>query len=64
MKKMLSTLIPGAAAKRATPSSRRGTAGGLAVLAAAAGVAFSQRDKLRRSGRGTNPTPPPGAPAA
>jgi hypothetical protein len=58
LKRMVGGLLPAAATKRATPSSKKGKAGGLAMLAAAAGVAFSQRDKLRRPGRGTTPTPP------
>jgi hypothetical protein len=59
VKKMLGAMIPGAAAKKAAPSSKKGKAGGLAMLAAAAGgVAFKNRDKLRRSGRGETPTPP------
>ena len=44
---MLSSVIPsGAAAKKAAPSSKKGKAGGLALAAAAAGVAFKNRDKL------------------
>ena len=51
-------MTPGAAAKKAAPSSKKGRAGGLAMLAAAAGVAYKNRDKLRRSGHGDTPTPP------
>jgi len=63
MKKMLGAMIPGAAAKKAAPSSKKGKAGGVAMLAAAAGVAFKNRDKLRRPGRGDTPTPPSAPPA-
>lgn len=58
----------GAARGKATPSSRKGKAGGVALLTAAAGFAFSNRDKLTRmiKGRGgsqdqpaTPATPPP-----
>ena len=49
MKKMLGavgSMLPGAAAKKATPSSKKGKAGGLALAAAAAGMAFKNRNKL------------------
>jgi uncharacterized membrane protein YebE (DUF533 family) len=42
----LSGLLPTGAASKATPSSKTGKAGGFAALAAAAGVAFRNRDKL------------------
>jgi hypothetical protein len=60
--RMLGAVRPGKAAKRAAPTSKTGTAGGLAVLAAAAGVAFKNRDKLKRSGGG-NDAGPPSSPA-
>jgi hypothetical protein len=40
--------LPISAARKATPSSRKGKAGGLALAAAAAGMAFKNRGKLRR----------------
>jgi hypothetical protein len=40
------SVLPGAAAKKAAPSSKKGKAGGLALAAAAAGMAFKNRDKL------------------
>lgn len=40
------SMLPGAAAKKAAPSSKKGKAGGLALAAAAAGMAFKNRDKL------------------
>ena len=66
-------LLPTGAASKATPSSKKGKAGGFAALAAAAGVAFKNRDKLGgmlgRKGGGeqsssqptyaTTPTPTP-----
>jgi hypothetical protein len=39
-------LLPTGAASKATPSSKKGKAGGFAALAAAAGVAFKNRDKI------------------
>jgi hypothetical protein len=63
LKKMLSAVLPAAAAKKAAPSSKKGKAGGLALAAAAAGVAFKYRDKLaRKSGQGSV-SPPPSTPA-
>jgi hypothetical protein len=69
----LTGMLPTGAASKATPSSRKGKAGGFAALAAAAGVAFRNRDKLtgmlnrRRGGdesnattAGTTPTTTPG----
>jgi hypothetical protein len=58
LKRMVGAVIPAAAAKKAAPSSKKGRAGGVAMLAAAAGVAFKNRDKLRRPGRRDTPTPP------
>jgi hypothetical protein len=46
IKKVLSGVLPGAAVKKAAPSSKKGRAGGLALAAAAAGVAFKNRGKL------------------
>ena len=71
----MSTVLPTAAAKKAAPSSKKGKAGGLALVAAAAGMAFKNRDKLgelrRKQTGGTSTTPtsmndastPPAAPA-
>ena len=57
MKKLIGGLLPAAAAKKATPNSKNGATGALA-LAAAAGMAFKNRDKLaqlrhKRSGMPT-----------
>jgi len=55
-------MLPTGTAARATPSSRKGKAGGLAALAAAAGVAFRNRDKLTAlvgRGRGGEPREEP-----
>lgn len=60
-------MLPTGAAAKATPSSKKGRAGGLAALAAAAGVAFRNREKLTAmvgGGRGDKPREqPPAAPA-
>jgi hypothetical protein len=54
----LTGLLPTGAAAKAKPGSKTGRAGGLALLAAASGVAFRNRDKLtamlksRREGGG------------
>ena len=40
--------LPISAAKKATPSSKKGKAGGFALAAAAAGMAFKNRGRLRR----------------
>jgi hypothetical protein len=71
----LAGLLPTGAAAKAKPGSKTGRAGGLAVLAAASGVAFRNRDKLtamlkrRREGGGegseaplTTPAPRPAQP--
>ena len=58
LKKMVGAMLPAAAAKKAAPSSKKGRAGGLAVLAAAAGVAFKNRDRLMRSDRKGSAAPP------
>ena len=54
IKKVISG-VPAAGAK-AMPGSKKGKAGGLALLAAAAGVAVKNRDKLSRlrGGKGTS----------
>jgi hypothetical protein len=44
----LKRAIPTGGAAKATPSSKKGKAAGLAALAGAAGIALSQRDKLGR----------------
>jgi len=46
LEKVMSALVPTTAAKKATPSSKKGKAGGLALAAAAAGMAFKNRGKL------------------
>jgi hypothetical protein len=51
-------MLPTGAAAKATPSSKKGKVGGLLALAAAAGVAFRNRDKLTAMagrGRGSEP---------
>jgi hypothetical protein len=56
LKKVLGSLIPAATAKKAAPSSKKGKAGGLALVAAAAGMALKNRDKLsqmRQKGTGS-----------
>jgi hypothetical protein len=62
-KRMLSALVPGAAARKGAPSSRKGKAGGLALVAAAAGMAFRNRQKLAAMRRESEPARPE-APAA
>jgi uncharacterized membrane protein YebE (DUF533 family) len=57
LKKVVSAVVPAAAAKKATPSSKKGKAGGLALIAAVAGMAFKNRDKLRRSESGAAAPP-------
>jgi hypothetical protein len=73
--KVVSGLLPTGAARKAAPSSRSGKFGGAAALAAAAGVAFRNRDKLSgllSRGRGqeqvadtplTSPATSPASPA-
>jgi hypothetical protein len=75
LKKVMGAVIPTAATKKATPSSKKGKAGGLALAAAAAGMAFKNRGKLnelrRKQSGGTSTTPttvdnaaaPPATPA-
>jgi hypothetical protein len=56
LKKVMGTVVSASAAKKAAPSSRKGKAGGVALAAAAAGVAFKNRDRLpglRRKGSQT-----------
>jgi hypothetical protein len=61
LKKAMSALLPTAAAKKATPGSKKGKAGGLALVAAAAGMAIKNRGKLgelrRKDTGGTSTTP-------
>ena len=61
LKKVLSAVLPAATAKKATPSSKKGKAGGFALVAAAAGMAFKNRDKLselrRKDSNNTEVTP-------
>ena len=69
----MSALVPTTAAKKATPSSKKGKAGGLALVAAAAGMAFKNRGKIsemrgKQSDGGTpsgtsNASSPPTTPA-
>jgi hypothetical protein len=73
LKKVMSALVPTTAAKKATPSSKKGKAGGLALVAAAAGMAFKNRGKIsemrgKQSDGGTpsgtsNASSPPTTPA-
>ena len=75
LKKLMAAVLPTAAARKATPSSKKGKAGGLALAAAAAGMALKNRDKIsdlrrKRPGDGSSPTggngasAPPVTPAA
>jgi hypothetical protein len=65
IKKLVSSVNP-AAARKAVPSSKKGKAGGLALAAAAIGLAIKGRDKLGRgkdtgtpaSGTTNSSTPP------
>ena len=45
---VITAALPTAAAKKATPSSKKSAAGSIALLAAAAGMAIKNRDKLSR----------------
>jgi hypothetical protein len=66
-KKAVSALLPAAAAKQATPRSKKGKAGGLALVAAAAGMAFKNRGRLsqlRRKDTGVAPAGTPGGNAS
>ena len=61
LKKVVSSVLPTATAKKATPSSKKGKAGGFALIAAAAGMAFKNRGKigeLRRKQTGDTPATP------
>ena len=70
LKKVLSAVAPAAAAKKATPSSKKGIAGGFALVAAAAGMAFKNRGKLSELRRknddagSVDSATPPAAPIA
>jgi hypothetical protein len=46
LRKLVGAVLPVSAAKKAAPGSKKGRAGGIALAAAAAGVAFKNRDKL------------------
>jgi hypothetical protein len=63
----LTGLIPTGAAAKATPSSKKGKAGGFAAVAALAGVAFTNREKLsgmlNRNKSGGEQVPTPVTPA-
>jgi len=52
LKRLIGSVRPGTAARKATPSSKKGKAGGLALLAGAAGMAFKNRGKLGAMRRG------------
>jgi hypothetical protein len=54
--KLIGGLLPAAAARKAMPGSKKGAAGGF-VLAAAAGMAFKNRDKLARLRQERSRTP-------
>jgi len=65
VKKVVQSVLPASAAKKATPNSKAGKAGGVALLAAAAGVAFKNRDKLVsqvKQRTGSDDTPAAGTP--
>ena len=55
VQKLLGSVLPGARGAQAAPSSKKGKAGGLALVAAAAGMAFKNRDKLARLRRKDEP---------
>jgi hypothetical protein len=69
VKKLIGGLFPAAAAKKATPNSKKGAAGGIALAAAAVSMLVMNRDKLaqrRHKHTGTpatdsTPTAPPAA---
>ena len=48
LQKAMHAVLPAAAAKKAVPGSKKGKAGGVALVAAAAGMAVKNRDKLTR----------------
>jgi hypothetical protein len=60
LKKVLTAVLPTTATRKARPSSKKGKAGGLALVAAAAGMAFKNRGRIseirhKESGAGTAP---------
>src|SRR5215210_7059522 len=62
LQKVVKSVLPTGAAKKAAPSGKAGKAGGVALLAAAAGVAFKNRDKIvgqvkQRTSGGSSPAP-------
>jgi hypothetical protein len=46
LKKVMRGVLPAAAVKQAAPGSKKGKAGGLALVAAAAGLAFKNRGRI------------------
>jgi hypothetical protein len=58
IKKMLSAVMPTGSAKKAATGSKKGAAGGLALAAAAAGMAFKNRSKLSQLRTKDAGTPP------
>jgi hypothetical protein len=56
--RVLSAMVPGGAAKKAAPKSKKGKAGGFALVAAAAGMAFKNRGKLAEMRHKGQPAPP------
>jgi hypothetical protein len=46
LKNVMGGIRPGAAGKKAAPSSKKSAAGGFALVAAAAGMLFKNRDKI------------------
>ena len=61
VRKVMGAMLPTTAAKKAAPSSKKGKAGGLARVAAAAGVAFKNRGKLSELRRKDSPATPTSA---
>jgi hypothetical protein len=57
VQKLLGSVLPGARGAQAAPSSKKGKAGGFALVAAAAGMAFKNRDKLARLRRSKDAPP-------
>jgi hypothetical protein len=53
--RIVGAVLPTGAAKKATPRSKKGRAGGFALAAAAAGMAFKNRGKLSQMRRKTPP---------
>jgi hypothetical protein len=58
LKKVLSGILPGAAAKQAAPNTKKGAVGGIALVAAGAGLVFKKRDKLAQLRHRRSGTPP------